>query len=72
MAMKKIYEYTCPECGGDDELETEDMEQDIDCITMRMYCHKCRVSWCEYFLLQYDGYAMNGKVYDKEGEVAEI
>jgi hypothetical protein len=72
MAYKKMVEYNCPKCGNDMDNETEDVEWDCDCVSMKITCHKCDCSWREYFLLQYDGYAMDGKVYDKEGEVVDI
>ena len=68
MAYKKIVEYNCPKCGNDMDNETEDVEWDCDCVSMKIHCHKCDCSWREYFLLQYDVYAMDGKVYSKEGE----
>ena len=72
MTYKKMVEYNCPKCGNDMDNETEDIERDCDCVSMKICCHKCDCSWREYFLLQYDGYAIGGNVYDKEGERVSI
>lgn len=66
-ASKKKEMYECPRCGGCDS-RIEDYEFDIDCLTIRLWCSHCDTEWREYALLSYDGYAMDGKVYDKEGE----
>ena len=70
--MKKIYEYTCPECGNDIENEVIDMCEDIDCITKTMSCGKCGLIWREYFKVTYDGYSYNRRVYDANGDIAEV
>ena len=65
--MKKIYEYTCPECGNDMENETIDMYEDIDCITKVISCGKCGLVWREYFKVTYDGYSYKGEGYAADG-----
>jgi hypothetical protein len=68
---KKREMYACPRCTSEDS-RIEDYEFDIDCLTIRMWCPSCDAEWREYALLSYDGYAMDGKVYDKEGEEAYV
>ena len=72
MGYKKIVDYDCPKCGNDENCETLDFMLDCDCATMQVHCCKCDSVWYEYFLLKYDGYAMDGKVYDKDGEDASV
>jgi hypothetical protein len=46
----------------------EDYEVDADCLSVKIYCYDCDTSWREYFLLKYDGYACEGRLYDANGE----
>ena len=64
--MKKIYEYTCPECESD-ELETVDMEMDEDRMSIKLCCDRCDTVWRENFKIIYDGYEYKGKGYSADG-----
>lgn len=66
--MKKMTDYVCPKCGNDIGNEEIDLERDIDCVTFKMSCPECSATWREFFLLKYDGYAYDQKVYDADGE----
>ena len=57
----------CPKCNNDD-TRIEDYEMDIDCLWTKWYCPDCEESWNEYYTMIYDGYHLNGVVYDADGE----
>lgn len=66
--MSKLMEFICPECGEDifiDELDAtiEDMMAYI-----KMTCCNCGVEWTEVFCLSYNGYVIDGKIWNKNGE----
>lgn len=64
----KNRDYICPQCGEDMDLQTEDWYFDDNTVIFEMYCPKCGKQWREYFLLKYDGYGCDGRVYDANGE----
>jgi hypothetical protein len=49
----------------------EDYEIDFGSLMVKLYCRECGATWREYFKLEYDGYSMDGKVYDKDGNEDE-
>jgi hypothetical protein len=71
MRSDKREQWICPCCGSDD-AHIEDYEFDIDCLTIWLRCHDCGEEWTEYALLTYDGYAKDGRVWDKEGWDASV
>ena len=71
MMMKKTIEDQCPHCHADHSASMEDYEIDCDVLTVKLYCRKCDATWREYFKLEYDGYSMYGKVYNKDGNENE-
>lgn len=64
----KNREYMCPQCGDDMDLQTEDWYFDDNTAIFEMYCPKCGKQWREYFLLKYDGYGCDHRVYNEYGE----
>lgn len=71
MKIKKMIEDQCPNCHMDHRASMEDYEVDGNLLTVKLYCQVCDTTWREYFILEYDGYSMNGKVYDKDGNEDE-
>jgi hypothetical protein len=71
MMMKKMIEDRCPNCHTDHRTSMEDYEIDCDVLTVKLCCQECGTTWREYFKLEYDGYSMDGKVYDKDGNENE-
>lgn len=67
MNERKNDGYVCPECGEWD-VRTEDYEMDCDYLWVKLYCPHCEIDWTEYYLLTYDGYCHDGKVYDADGK----
>jgi hypothetical protein len=49
----------------------EDYEIDYNVLVVKLCCRECGTTWREYFKLEYDGYSMDGKVYDKDGNEDE-
>lgn len=64
----KDREYMCPQCGADEDLRMEDCWFDDGSATFEIYCPKCGKQWREYFLMKYDGYGCDDRVYDEHGE----
>ena len=71
MMMKKMIEDQCPNCHIDHRTLMEDYEIDCDVLMVKLCCQGCGATWREYFKLEYDGYSMDGKVYDKDGNENE-
>jgi C4-type Zn-finger protein len=71
MKMKKMIEDQCPNCHADHSASMEDYEIDYNALVVKLYCQECDTTWYEYFKLEYDGYSMDGKVYDKDGNEDE-
>ena len=71
MMMKKTIEDQCPNCHVDHRASMEDYEIDFNVLVVELYCQECGATWREYFKLEYDGYSMDGKVYDKDGNEDE-
>lgn len=68
MPIVKKIEDQCPNCGRDHSAAWEDYEIDCDTLYVRMSCGECGEVWREYFLLKYDGYTRDGRVYNADGE----
>lgn len=71
MMMKKMVEDECPVCHCHHRTSMEDYEIDFNVLAVKLYCQECGATWREYFTLEYDGYSMDGKVYDKDGNEDE-
>ena len=69
--MKKMIEDQCPHCHADHRASMEDYDIGCDVLMVKLCCQECGTTWREYFKLEYDGYSMDGKVYDKDGNEDE-
>lgn len=80
--MRKTREYECPHCGEyDNTVRTLDFDSiDIDAdangddyefISQYCACGACGHHWKEYLRLTYDGCYTDGRIYDKNGIVAD-
>ena len=63
----KHSDYTCPCCGGSENIETTDWDQNDEFLIHKMWCSDCAIAWREYFKIEYDGYTYDNKEFDKEG-----
>ena len=65
--FRKNEEYVCPHCSKSDHIECYDTEIGCEYMVQKICCTACDIDWREYFRVEYDGYAADGKEYDKDG-----
>ena len=68
MMMKKNKNYICPNCGEDMDIDIYDYDYDSECLCEKICCNRCEATWREFFLLKYDGYAYDNKIYNADGD----
>lgn len=74
---KKNAPYICPKCGHDspqsinkdlyEGLTAKGVEVPLLCVTFE--CPKCGEVWHEVFIIEYDGYVLKSREYDREGDL---
>lgn len=68
MMSIKDNDYVCPRCGESNCI-THDSDCDFDGGTIYYECEDCGARWKEFFIVKYDGYEFEDKLYDKDGEM---
>lgn len=79
--MAKTREYECPKCAEYSEVDAtleeglglvvDESGEDYNFVSLSCKCATCGHEWKEFARLQFDGYASEGKYYDKNGEVID-
>lgn len=64
----KDNDYGCPRCG-ESNCTAIDSDFDYDGGCIKYKCDDCGAIWNEYFVVQYDGYEFEDKIYDKDGKM---